>query len=463
MGGEVDYIVRNGYLAPDLLRYCNWPAIDILGAFIVNLTGLDIISLLSYTPLASQIIYMLVAFCIFNRIFANKKKVWVSTWIFIMANWLNQDYFSAQNGAFIIYITILFCLLLLLITQHKNKSFLKLTISVLMCSLVTYHILTPFVLLLNLFALYIISKFIKVALNSNSSILAFISKFVELTPNFNSLIIVLIVLYVSWQVYGADYMMPTIIRNLQNSLQSQDVATSSASLMSAGSIDHIKVAYFRLFCAVLLYLMSAFGAFHLFIVKGKESSVSVMLLILMISCLGMFASGGYGGEILIRVLLFSLLPISYFISQNIDSKYLIVFLIIFLIAFPVFHITSRYGNEQVDYTSPADIDGSNFFFKYVPQHSGILSPGNELFGSKLIEMYTRFPYKGNNSFSYSELTSNLYFCISNKEEQYERFFMSDLDKQNYEGFKSSLDRYNKIYTSRPFCLYVDMYDNKIRS
>jgi len=195
-------------------------------------------------------------------------------------------------------------------------------------------------------------------------------------------------------------------------------------------------------------------------VKGKRSPVSIMLLILMISSLGMFASGGYGGEIMIRVLLFNLISISYFISQNIESKYLIVFLIIFFLVFPIFHVMSRYGNEEIDYTSPVDIDGTNFFFNHVPQNSAILSPGNEIFRSKLIEKYNSFPYKGNDSFDYSGLNSNLYFCISNNDEQYENFLMSDLERKDYKIFKFGLNKYNKIYSSRPFSLYVDIYDNR---
>lgn len=435
MGGEVDYVARNGHLAPDILRYCNWPAVDILGAFILILMDLNIITLLSYTPLVSQIIYLLLAFSLFNKTLTDKKQVWIASWIFILANWLNQDYFSPQNGAFIVYLTVLLSIFLL-IKQNERKSSFYLVILILISSLVIYHILTPFVFGLNLLFISIICKFNKKL------------------PLFNNLIIILVVFFLSWQVYGAELILPQVVHSLQNSIQSGDITTSTSNLIMAGSVDHKRVVNIRLSCSILMYLMAFLGAFHIFIIERNKSLVSIIFLSLMASALGMFSVGGYGGEIFIRVLLFCLLPIAYFTSYNMNNKYFAVLFFIFLLIFPTLHMTTRYGNEKIDYTAPTDLKGSNFFLTHAPQKSTILGVQNEIFKVKSVEQYHILPYKSNNSFENSQLTSNLYFCVSNKGDQSAIFLMNSTNRESYRRFKLNLDNYNKIYANRNFYLYT---------
>src|SRR5207302_5984197 len=67
----------------------------------------------------------------------------------------------------------------------------------------------------------------------------------------------------------------------------------------------------------------------------------------------------YGGEMLIRVLLFSL-PLLALLLVHANSRALSAAVVLLLsVAAPV-HLIAHYGNEAYDYVSPAEVDGFHF-------------------------------------------------------------------------------------------------------
>lgn len=434
IGGEIDYVLRNSFLDPELIGYHNWPGAEIFGATFILLTNSSLDVLLSFTPFISQIIYFFIVYSLFNKVF-NNIKVWVSCWVFFISNWLNQDYFSPQNMAFFLYLIILFFLFKLVI-ENKHKMENKFNIIITFLALVTTHVLTPFILLLNMLFVTLINGMRK----SNNKFL--------------SLVFVLFIIYLSWEVYGAVFMFPKLIHSLIGAVDLELTREATENRISSGSSQHLYVVQFRIFNAFLLYLAALIGLISRF--KEIKDVIPFTMILLITSTLGLFGAGGYGGEILIRIMLFSLIPLSYFIAQNYDNKLTKIVLIIFLIVSPFFHIIGHYGSETIDYTAPDDLKGANFFFAHAPLNdSSITCHFDELRAIKYIEKFKQYDF---NSFTTGDDsgTQNNYIWLTRRSEKVVTFLEYN-PKPYYETVSSlNLDPlYNKIYSSKNFKVYLE--------
>jgi hypothetical protein len=383
-GGEIDYLVRHTFLAPGSIRYNNWPSLDILGAILTVITDIDVTTLLLFSPLCSNILYLLIVFTLFSKTLDDNLKVWLASWIYVLLNWLNQDYFSPQNAAYIIYL--LFILVFYFSIYKKSGVSIRILYPILIISLVTYHLLTPSVLILNLIPFVLISRLKQFP--SLSSIIKDIKKI----PSINLLFLLLIVVFLSWQMYGANSMLPKIIHSLRDSLHSNNAISSTKSLMTRGSQNHEMITAFRMNFAMLINFIAFIGAFHLFFIEKKRTFFSITMAAIMCTNLGLVFTGGYGGEILIRIMLFSLLPLSFFIAQNVNTKSLKLCLVIFILICPLVNIITRYGSERIDYVPLSDIKGSDFFFDHVKFNSTILDVYDTLQMIKYIEKYHHSSY-----------------------------------------------------------------------
>jgi hypothetical protein len=435
VGGEIDYILRNSFLNAELVRYHNWPGAEIFGASFILLTNLSLDTLLSFAPFISQIIYFIIIYPLFTIVLNDNIKVWISCWIFFISNWLNQDYFSPQNVAFLLYLIILF-FFFKLILENKHRAENKFNIIVIILALVTTHILTPFILLLDALSITLMNKMSK------------------LNTKFFSLTFVIFIIYLSWEVYGANFMFPKIINLLQDALNFELTKAGAVNRISSGSDQHLHIVQFRIYNALLLYLIAFIGLVSG--IKHLKNVVPSIMILLMISSLGLFGAGGYGGEIIIRIVLFSLIPLSYFAAQNFDKKITKVILIIFLVVSPLLHLVGHYGSETIDYTAPDDLKGAKFFFTHAPlTSSAIKCPFDELKAIKYIEKFKLYN-------SYSSITKddsgnqNNYLWLTRRSREVATFL--DNDPNTYREMVSSLNfdpLYNNIYSSRNFEVYLE--------
>lgn len=439
IGGEIDYIIRHEFLNPQVVRYHNWPYTVILGTFIILVTNLNLENLLAFVPFFSQIAYFTVLLSLFKILFDDTKKTWVACWIFFISNWLNQDYFSPQNMAFFLYMIILF-LILKTVNENKHNSQMKFLIILSFIAMVGSHVLTPFILILNIFAIIFVNRFFKFNNNTNSL----------------SLLLLLFIIYLSWQLYGADFMFSKIIRILSNNIYLDTTYEATINRITSGSEHHLFISRFRVYYAILLYILAFLGAFYVLIVQQKRNFIPYLMVSLVASSIGLFCAGKYGGEIIIRIMLFSLIPISYFIAQNMDNKFLEVLLILFLIISPILHIVSHYGNETIDYTAPDDIKGAKFFFTHTQlNNSSISCIADSLSSIKYVENYKHYDLYSPLDKSNTKI-QNHYIWLTRRGEQVSTFQKNDFE--SYKILVISLNNnysYNKIYSSKHFHVYTE--------
>src|SRR5215211_2799478 len=106
--GLVDYVQRNEAIYPSTDAYLNWPGFFILSAFIAEVAGLNsILDIAAYASVFNNLLYMGALMMIFRSATSNRRLAWLAIWLFYVANWIAQDYFSPQGLNYFLYLTIL--------------------------------------------------------------------------------------------------------------------------------------------------------------------------------------------------------------------------------------------------------------------------------------------------------------------------------------------------------------------
>lgn len=111
--GVIEFIQRTGTTDPSatyLAAYHNWPGFFMLFAWVGDIFKLDALGMAQiarFSPLVLNLLYATVLPYIFRRLTTDMRLVWTATTIFIVGNWVGQDYFSPQGTAFLMLLVLL--------------------------------------------------------------------------------------------------------------------------------------------------------------------------------------------------------------------------------------------------------------------------------------------------------------------------------------------------------------------
>lgn len=78
-------------------------------AYLADLAGykpLQIANVAKYFPFILNTCYAMVLYAIYSRLTRDKRLVWVSIWMFLVGNWVGQDYYSPQGVSFLMYLVL---------------------------------------------------------------------------------------------------------------------------------------------------------------------------------------------------------------------------------------------------------------------------------------------------------------------------------------------------------------------
>ncbi|GAA2665438.1 hypothetical protein GCM10010412_041770 [Nonomuraea recticatena] len=110
--GFVDFISRTGETAPMLDARMAWPGFFALFAFVGKAAGItDFTTILNWTPLLSNLLYLLPFVLILRQVVATTRARWFAALLFILVQWIGQDYFSPQGFTFALYLAFVAILL----------------------------------------------------------------------------------------------------------------------------------------------------------------------------------------------------------------------------------------------------------------------------------------------------------------------------------------------------------------
>ena len=389
--GIADYIADHGSIDPGIDAYFNWPGFFSLTAFLTEITGLkNAEPIARWAPLAFNALYLAPLVVIGRSIWSAPRMVWLGIWLFYVNNWIGQDYYSPQGLSLFLYLVVLATLLrwfkgdprgagerllrrvplLLRATRDvvvvpdaaatpAQRVVLASVLLVVVAAVVPSHQLTPSALVAGTGAL-VLARWCRLR-------------------GFPVIVLTVALLWTS-------YLAVTYLRG-HLGLLAEDVGAVNQSVGQnvsgrlKGSEGHEQIVYLRLAATALLWLTAAAG----FVRGAVAGRAAVGLAVLAAAPFPLLAIQPYGGEVLLRIGLFTLpfmafLAASLFVDAragNISRRgwtLFAVFATVFVVSFPF----TKYGNERMDYYTREEIAGVAALYRLAPAGSVLVAASDGL-------------------------------------------------------------------------------------
>jgi hypothetical protein len=105
IAGYVNYISSTGHTAPGLDAYFSWPGFFALVSFVAGAAGAhDLLPLLRVWPTVIDLLYLPPLFLFMRGLRIGWRARWLAGFLFVVGNWVGQDYFSPQAFNFLLYL-----------------------------------------------------------------------------------------------------------------------------------------------------------------------------------------------------------------------------------------------------------------------------------------------------------------------------------------------------------------------
>jgi hypothetical protein len=396
--GYTEYIMRTGSVDPSLDAYFNWPGFFVLSAFVTQVAGYQsILSYAGWAPVFYNLIYFGPMYMIFTSTTTNKRLIWLGLWFFYLTNWVGQDYFSPQGLNFFLYLVIVAILVKwfkippkarpLIQRQHWQSSrFLSrlvlaifdqlrapdpfftalqpwqcrgLLVSLLLIyGLVVFsHPLTPFFVLATVTALVV---------------------FRRCRPAW--LPIVMAIMTGAWMFFMAQTFLAGHLSMVVGSTGdiSSNISSSVTSRATAGDPQHQFIALLRIIMSGFIWSLAFLGAVR----RLRKVYLGVTYLLPAVVPILLVVAQNYGGEMFLRIYLFTLPLMVFFAASLFCSKYTLLMrktsswitvaiIVTNLVLLAGFFFT-RYGNERVDYVTYAEFNGVRYLYSIAPPNSVLI-------------------------------------------------------------------------------------------
>ncbi len=395
--GYTDFILRTGSVDPYLDAYFNWPSFFIVSAFLTKVAGYNtILSYAVWAPVFFNLIYFGPLYMIFTSATDDRPTIWLSICFFYLANWIGQDYFSPQGLNFFLYLVIIAILLRWFKTpptaqpryslqrwgrllgpclppaqwllnwlsapderssasQPRQRRALLAGIIVIFAFMVASHPLTPFFTLLSVAALVICRRVTQAWL-----------------PLLMGAMIAAWLCFMA-QPYLAGHLagMLADLGNLQGS-----IAANVTSRVTQGNPQHEFITTMCVVMTGLIWLLA--GAGCLWRLRRGYRDASFVCLATVSFPLLLVQS--YGGEMLLRIYLFTLPPMVFFAAVLLTSAFskgtvllrmgAMIGISLALLGGSLF---THYGNERMDYVTYAELNGIRHLYSIAPRGSLLLA------------------------------------------------------------------------------------------
>jgi hypothetical protein len=401
--GVMQYIAANGSVDPTIDAYFNWPGFFALGAVISNVAGFDTpLAFAGWGPLSFNLLLLAPLLAILRCASDDPRVTWLGTWVFFCANWVGQDIIAPQAVAYFLWLVMLAILLryftgrrtvraedlrgLLHEMRHRRSSIaihpghqragLVLVVIAIFGAIVTGHQLTPFAGILVTGALVFVAR---------------------LEPR--TLPVIMAVLTAAWISYVATAYLAGNITTLVRPLGAvgQNVSQNVGGRYE-GSPDHLLILQLRIAVSAAIGALAVAGfARRLAAGRGDVALAAAAGAPFLLAALQ-----PYGGEIVLRVFLFALPAVAFFIaclafptpSAGRDWGTTLAIVAVTCALVVAFQFT-RYGNERLDRFSTADAATVGELYRVAPR------------GSTLVAASTNLPwrYRDYASYRYEVLTS----------------------------------------------------------
>jgi len=369
--GIVDYILRHGSVDPMINVspiYQNWPGFFAASALLTHLAGREnLLTIASWAPFAFNVINLIVLRFGLRGLTQDKRLIWLSLWLFFLINWVGQDYFSPQAMAYVLYLA---CMSLLI---RGVTGWARITLFILFVTAIAVsHQLTPIMLFIAVTGLVVLRQ----------------------SPGWY-LPIITAVVPLAWALTAARTYtfanFPDLIATFGQLLKNTNESLEKASIRN---LAQAVVIWGGRSVVVVSATVALIGVWRCW--RNRTLQVTAALLMALPALLVVIT--GFGGEVLLRAVLFAAPFIAFnaatAIIPQIDgrvsaAKSTVVTAILTAVLLPGF-LLGYYGKERENYFTPAEVEAS----RWVSEHA---RPG-----SLLVEGSRNYPaqFKNYENFTY---------------------------------------------------------------
>ena len=349
--------MAHGVFDPRIDVYFNWPGFFPALATFVHASGLSPVAVATWAPVANVLLWSLAIVAVVRTLTDHRDTIMLTLWLFLLGNWIDQEYLSPQALGFLLHLTVLALAMGVLgarvvgrrprrrgegwtgvrVPEHPDPRLRRLVFGLLLVvsvALVASHQLTPVVLTVSLTGLVVVRRC--------------------WTPLLPAAVAVVLVL---WMLYPASvYLVGHPIFGAQEA----GVVQANVTSRVVGSVAHRAIQGVRMELTVAMWLLAAAGMLHAWRAHRRDPRPYVLAVVpfLMLPILN------YGGEMLLRVTLFSLPFVAYFGALRLldllprwsggfgrrgaASASRAVMLVVLLSVLAVASVTARYGNARFD-------------------------------------------------------------------------------------------------------------------
>lgn len=411
--GFVEYIARTGQVAPDLEARFNWPGFFILAAAVTQLAGLSsAMDLAGWAPVYFNLLFLLPVAQINRALGIDSRLMWIGLWIFELSNWIGQDYFSPQALNYFLYLTILAVVLTWFRVGRPGSE----RVAALLAGAKRGGRLVA-----RLYALATsddpggsgLSRRQQAAVIVGLVIVfAFVTFSHQLTPFFTVSALVSLVLFnrtvlrsvpvlfgvmaIAWVSYGTvPFLQGHVVALLKEVGQLTATLSENVTNRIAGSADHHFVVSLRLAFTLALWALAILGA----VIRFLDGRRDLTVLLLAASPIPLVAFQAYGGELVLRLYLFSLPFVVLLVAGIVFGRPTsiprlatsVVFFGAISLMTVVFFVT-RYGNERIDVMTSAQVEAVRTLDRMAPPGSLLVAASNDLpWKFERVEQYSYIP------------------------------------------------------------------------
>ncbi|MFC8140267.1 glycosyltransferase [Streptomyces paradoxus] len=300
----IDHLLTAGGLQTadqvgDMAVYDQWPGFFAAQAALQRLLGVDSAAMfMAWWPLASSLMLLLPLLLIYRTFTEDRRLIWTAVWLFYVANWVGQDYFSPQSVAYALHVGVLAVVLRrfgrsAVRRGRPRQAVWTVVITVMIVAIVISHQLTPGMLAVCLL------------------VLCLSRRYRDWVP-----LVTTVVIFLAWCLTAAlpflSAAMPDMIRSIGD--VGANVETGyGATPTGTGAIATSWAA--RLLSGSVL-LLAALGVLRQRVLRHRARP----LLLVAAAPLPMFAASSYGSEMIFRVLLFMLPGAAFFAAAALLPK-----------------------------------------------------------------------------------------------------------------------------------------------
>jgi hypothetical protein len=342
--GITDSLIESRRPDPQVDAYFNWPGFFMLAAFVTEAAGFSsALSLTLLGPIVANLLSIGPLMLIFRALTPNEQRCWLATWLFFCANWVNQDYFAPQAYDLLLYLVVVAIVLTWYQSQPASglgqEPGLVICVVAISLAMIPAHQLTPFALLFVVSGLVIVRR-----------------------CSLCLLPMILAVGISGWLLFAAKAYVAGHITELTAGIGDLSGAGAKNVLDRVqGSTGHLIVVRAGMFLSMHVWLLAVIGFWRRY-QSGKRDVAAYVLggapfLLLPLQ--------PYGGELLLRVFLFTLPFMSFGVaglllpsSQFHRGKRLIVSTVATAAASALLVISllvARFGNDTIYQFSEAEV------------------------------------------------------------------------------------------------------------